>query len=160
MANSRKKRQRKAWNRFGDIGRAVLVGAATLMPLRPGTNPARVSAASCLTAIKFLTKALKMTVPEERPDGDDNESFPSEHAAQCVAAAMIIEREYPGPVGALAYGLAGLVSMSRIEAKKHHPRDVIAGGLIGCAVVLATRQLRLVLNGVSQVSSRLPSAPF
>lgn len=150
MASSRKKRKREAWNRFGDVGRGALVATATLMPRRSGAEPARVSAGACLIAIKFIVKALKLAVPERRPDGEDNKSFPSEHAAQCVAAAMIIEREYPGKVGALAYGLAAVVSMSRIEGKKHHPRDVIAGALIGCAAVFASLKLRLALEGASR----------
>jgi membrane-associated phospholipid phosphatase len=150
MAHSRKKRQREAWNRFGDVGREVLVTLATLMLRRTSANPAHASAGACLIAIKFIVKALKLAVPERRPDGKDNRSFPSEHAAQCVAAAMIIEREYPGRVGALAYGLAAIVSMSRIEGNKHHPRDVIAGALIGCGAVFASLKLRLALEGVSR----------
>jgi len=146
MSGSRKKRKREAWNRFADIGRATLVAGAILLPWRAAANPARVSAAACLLAIKLTTKALKVAVPEQRPDGKDNKSFPSEHAAECVAAAMIIEREYPGTVGALAYGLAAAVSVSRIECKKHRPRDVAAGVLIGCIAVFASLQLRLAVE--------------
>jgi membrane-associated phospholipid phosphatase len=146
MAGAHKKKRREAWNRFADAGRAFLVGAATVLPDRGAANRARVGAGSCLVAIKFLTKVLKKAVPERRPDGDDNKSFPSEHAAECVAAAMIIEREYPGKVGALAYGLAAAVSMSRIESKKHHPRDVIAGALIGVAAVWLSLKVRLAVE--------------
>ena len=135
MPSSRKKKQRKAWNRFGDTGKSLLVGAATLLPQRSSENGARLNAGACLIAIKLITKGLKIVVPERRPDGDDNDSFPSEHAAQCTAAAIIIEREYPGKIGALAYALAAVVSLSRIEGKKHYPRDVLAGALIGCAAV-------------------------
>jgi len=133
VPNSRKKKRRKAWNRFGDTGRSLLVGAATVLPHRSSAN--RLNAGTCLIAIKLITKALKTLMPERRPDGDDNDSFPSEHAAQCTAAAIIIEREYPGKIGALAYALAAAVSLSRIEGKKHYPRDVFAGALIGCAAV-------------------------
>jgi len=137
----KQKRIRKAWNLFGDIGRGGLVAAATLLPDRPGSARPRVNAGLCLYAIKSAVSVLKKVVPERRPDGEDEESFPSEHAAQCVAAAMIIEREYPGQVGALAYGLAGAVCLSRIESRKHHPRDVIAGAAIGAGVVWASLRL-------------------
>jgi len=137
----KKKRMRKAWNWFGDIGRSGLVAAATLLPGRPGAVRRRVNAGLCLFAIKGLVAVLKKAVPERRPDGEDKESFPSEHAAQCVAAAMIIEREYPREVGALAYGLAAAVSLSRVESGKHYPRDVIAGAAIGAAVVWASLRL-------------------
>lgn len=146
MASKRKKRARGRWNRFGDIGRLALVTGATLLPQRAAANPARVSAGTCLLAIKLIAEALKKAVPERRPDGKNNDSFPSEHAAQCVAAAMIIEREYPGKIGALAYGLAAAVSLSRIEGKRHYPRDVVAGAMIGCAAVFASLQLRLAVE--------------
>ena len=143
MASERKKRQRKTWNRFADSGRTLLVCAATLLPDRAHANRARASAGACLIAIKLVTVALKQAIPECRPDGEDNKSFPSEHAAECVAAAMIIEREYPGKIGALAYALAATVSLSRIESKKHYPRDVIAGALIGGAAFWLSLQLRV-----------------
>jgi membrane-associated phospholipid phosphatase len=97
---------------------------------------------------------LKAAVPERRPDGEDDDSFPSEHAAECTAAAMIIEREYPGRVGALAYALAAAVSISRVEAKKHHPRDVLAGALIGASAVWLSLQLSLALERRIQAVAR------
>ena len=135
---SAKKRRREAWNRFGDAGKAVLTGAATLLPDGPGAGPDRASAGACLVAIKLITKGLKLAIPERRPDGEDDESFPSEHAAQCTAAAIIIDREYQGKIGILAYALATIVSLSRIQSKKHHSRDVVAGALIGGAAVWLT----------------------
>jgi membrane-associated phospholipid phosphatase len=146
MTSTRKKKKREAWDRFADAGRMVLVGAATLLPQRAGANQSRISAGGSLLVIKLITKILKEAVPERRPDGEDNESFPSEHAAECVAAAIIIEREYPGKVGALASALAAAVSLARIESKKHHPRDVVAGALIGSAAVWVSLRLRLVVE--------------
>ena len=146
MAGNSKKRKRDAWNLFADAGRAALVGAATVLPHRRAANPDRVGAGACLVTVKLLTEILKKLVPERRPDGEDNESFPSEHAAECVAAAMIIEREYRGQIGALAYGLAAAVSMARIQSKKHRPRDVLAGALIGCSSVWIAHRLRLGAN--------------
>jgi membrane-associated phospholipid phosphatase len=143
MAGKRNKNKREAINRFADTGRVVLVAAATLLPLRPHSNPARVSAGACLFAIKLVSKALKKAIPERRPNGEDKKSFPSEHAAECIAAALIIQREYPGKLSAVAPGLASAVSVSRIDSKKHHPRDVIAGALIGCAAVWISLRLRL-----------------
>jgi membrane-associated phospholipid phosphatase len=141
MARSRKKAKREAWNRFADTGRAALVGAATVLPQRADTK-ARVTAGECFAAIKLITHLLKKAVPERRPDGDNNKSFPSEHAAVCVAAAIIIEREYSGEIGAAAWALAAAVGLARIESKKHYPRDVIAGALIGCASVWISLWLR------------------
>lgn len=146
MASARKKRDREGWNRFADAGRSLLVGTAVLLPLRRRATPARVGSGACLLTIKLLTKLLKKAVPERRPDGDDHKSFPSEHAAECVAAAMIIGREYPGEVGAAASALAASVAFARIEGKKHYPRDVVAGALIGCAAVWISLRLRLAVE--------------
>lgn len=155
MSNSRKKKEREAWDRFGDIGKAILIGTATLLPYRSNSNGRRVSAGACLIGIKLIAKGLKTVVPERRPDGEDDESFPSEHAAQCTAAAIIIEREYPGKIGAIAYALATAVSLSRIESKKHHPRDVAAGALIGCAAVWVAIQFSDRMNGWRSLPERL-----
>jgi membrane-associated phospholipid phosphatase len=38
------------------------------------------------------------------------------------------------------------VSFTRIESKKHHPRDVLAGAAIGCAAVWLSLRLRLSLE--------------
>lgn len=142
----KKQQNRDAWNRFADVGRAMLVGAATVLPHRKGSNPARLGAGTVLLTIKLLTKVLKELVPERRPDGEDDKSFPSEHAAECVASAMIVEREYPGTVGAAAWALAASVSMARIVSKKHHPRDVVAGAVIGSAAVWLSLRMRLEIE--------------
>lgn len=127
-----KKQKHKEWNQFADVGRAGLIGSALALPKR-GPGPGRLSAAICFLGIKSIVEILKIAVPERRPDGDNKKSFPSEHAAECTAAAMIIDKEYSGTIGMLAYALAGAVSIARIEGKKHYPRDVMAGALIGCA---------------------------
>lgn len=141
-----RKKRRGVWDRFADAGRALLVGAAGILPQRAAANRGRISAGACLIAIKLITTAIKHAVPERRPDGENNKSFPSEHAAECVAAAMIIEREYPGTMGAAAYALAAAVSFARIKSKKHYPRDVLAGALIGCGAVWISLQLRLAME--------------
>jgi hypothetical protein len=62
-------------------------------------------------------------------------SFPSEHSAAAWAVAGVIGHEYPGPLPKLmAYGLASLVSFSRIRGEQHFPSDVLIGGVIGSLV--------------------------
>src|SRR5712664_2246714 len=59
-------------------------------------------------------------------------SFPSEHAAAAWSVAGVIAHEYPGPfTKIMAYGLASLVSVSRLKAHQHFPSDVVVGSLIG-----------------------------
>jgi membrane-associated phospholipid phosphatase len=79
----------------------------------------------------MLTKLLKEIVGERRPDGDNGNSFPSEHAALCVAAAIFIEREHRRRIGTAAWALAAGIGLARIESKRHYPSDVLAGAAIG-----------------------------
>jgi hypothetical protein len=62
-------------------------------------------------------------------------SFPSEHAAAAWSVAGVVAHEYPGPfTKIMAYGLASLVSVSRVKANQHFPSDVLVGSLIGSLV--------------------------
>jgi len=59
-------------------------------------------------------------------------SFPSEHAAAAWSVAGVIAHEYPSPfVKVMAYGLASLVSVSRVKTHQHFPSDVLVGSVIG-----------------------------
>ena len=59
-------------------------------------------------------------------------SFPSEHATAAWAVAGVIGHEYPGPIPKiLAYGLASLVSYSRVKGVQHFPSDVFIGSIVG-----------------------------
>jgi membrane-associated phospholipid phosphatase len=73
-------------------------------------------------------EAMKYTLRRERPFQGDGSgpffqggtSFPSEHAAAAWSVAGVIAHEYPGPLPKIvAYGLASLVSFSRIRGKQH-----------------------------------------
>lgn len=46
-------------------------------------------------------------------------SFPSSHASQAFAVAAVVADRYDQPVGAIAYGLAGLVGLSRLVQDRH-----------------------------------------
>lgn len=116
--------------------------AATILPELPRARNPRVSVGFSLLGVRLVVTALKKLFPEERPDGEDKQSFPSEHAAECAASALIIGREYPGVPAVSAYALASAVALSRIAAKKHHPRDVAVGAAIGALAVLSSAQLR------------------
>src|SRR6202165_5994877 len=59
-------------------------------------------------------------------------SFPSEHAAAAWSVAGVIAHEYPGPLPKIfAYGLASIVSFSRVRARQHFPSDMVVGAVIG-----------------------------
>jgi PAP2 superfamily len=76
------------------------------------------------------TGVLKLTVHETRPNGGSH-SFPSGHASTAFAGAEFIRKEYGWGWGTPAYLAAGFVAWSRVEAKQHYTRDVLAGAAIG-----------------------------
>ena len=78
-----------------------------------------------------ITYALKYSVHEERPNGEDSHSFPSGHAAVTFAGAEFIRKEYGWGWGIPAYVAATFVGFSRVNAKEHYTWDVISGATIG-----------------------------
>ena len=137
------------YNTISNAGIGALVGGAAGMWLLsyPSRNEhwretgllAGQAALNSLVAVE----ALKYSLGRERPlqgDGSGHffqggTSFPSEHAAAAWAVAGVIGHEYPGPVPKLlAYGLASLVSYSRIRAEQHFPADVFVGSIVGSLI--------------------------
>lgn len=78
-----------------------------------------------------VSYGLKYAVQEERPNGKDNGSFPSAHAAVTFTGAEFIRKEYGWWWGAPAYLAAGYVGWSRTETGHHYGHDVLAGAAIG-----------------------------
>jgi membrane-associated phospholipid phosphatase len=86
-------------------------------------------------------EGMKYSLRRERPYQGDGSgpffqsggtSFPSEHAAAAWSVAGVIAHEYPGTfTKIMAYGLASLVSVSRVKAHQHFPSDVVVGSVMG-----------------------------
>jgi len=78
-----------------------------------------------------LSYALKFTISKERPNGENNYSFPSAHTSVAFASAAFVKKRYGWEYGLPAYALAGYVGYTRIKANKHDGWDVLAGAAIG-----------------------------
>jgi membrane-associated phospholipid phosphatase len=88
-----------------------------------------------------LFEGLKLVTGRERPTVSDGhghffhggDSFPSGHAMESFALASVIAHEYRNKkiVPVLAYGLAALVSASRLSGRQHFASDVVVGGAMG-----------------------------
>jgi membrane-associated phospholipid phosphatase len=74
---------------------------------------------------------LKQLVREQRPDGSDWHSFPSDTAALAFAPAAFMWDRYGWQYGVPAYLAAGYVGYARVNAKQHHWYDVAASAAIG-----------------------------
>jgi len=80
------------------------------------------------------TEVIKVTVRRERPNGQDNQSFPSGHTSNAFALASVAQLHYGWKVGVPAYLLAGVMGASRINQDKHWFSDVVAGAALGYVV--------------------------
>jgi len=80
------------------------------------------------------TILLKTAVGRERPNGEDDKSFPSGHTSNAFALAAVAERHYGWKVGVPAYAVASAVAVSRLQRNKHYLSDVVAGAAVGYIV--------------------------
>ena len=77
---------------------------------------------------------LKVSVRRERPDGHNNQSFPSAHTSHAFAMATVAQQYYGWKVGVPAYLFAGTMGVSRLRQNKHWLSDVMAGATLGYIV--------------------------
>jgi membrane-associated phospholipid phosphatase len=80
------------------------------------------------------TTLLKEVVRRERPNGEDQLSFPSGHASNAFTLAAVAERHYGWKAGLPAYTAASLIAVSRLQRNKHYLSDVMAGATLGYIV--------------------------
>ena len=79
------------------------------------------------------TYALKSTIDKERPDGSDQDSFPSGHTSLAFQGASFIHKRYGLEYSIPAYVGATFVGYSRVKSDKHDVGDVLAGAALGVA---------------------------
>jgi membrane-associated phospholipid phosphatase len=80
-----------------------------------------------------LVQVVKVAVRRERPDGSNNMSFPSGHAASSFATAGVLHRHYGWKAGAPAYLVGSYVALARMAWNRHHATDVVMGAGFGLA---------------------------
>ena len=132
--------------RGGDVLQIVLPVTAFAMTFGlkdyEGTRQLTKSFLATMTA----TLALKVAIDAERPDGG-GQSFPSGHTAAAFAGASFMQRRYGLRVGIPAYGAAAFVAWSRVDADRHHVRDVVAAA--GLAVLSSYTLARPLPNNIT-----------
>ncbi len=110
-------------------------GAWALAKLKGGAVEA-----GALLATRALTDGLKDGSNRMRPDGSDDESFPSGHTSNAFAFATLANRnldsidfleDFRTPLQIGNTVLASGVAWARVEAHKHHPSDVLFGAALG-----------------------------
>ncbi len=118
-----------------------------------------IAAVGTTAAVLFF----KSISSETRPDGTDDRSFPSNHAATAFCAAELLREEYRNVspwYGIAGYTVAAATGYLRLYNNKHWLGDVIAGAGIGIASArIATKLLpmaRRVLFGKNKAAVILP----
>jgi hypothetical protein len=76
------------------------------------------------------TKVLKETVKEERPNGEDDLSFPSSHVSAAMQGSVYLHLRYGLDYAAPAYAATAVVAYSRVDGEYHYWHDVVASMLL------------------------------
>ncbi|HTI31811.1 MAG TPA: phosphatase PAP2 family protein [Sphingomonas sp.] len=121
----------KGWGTASDVGAYGLAAVALGLPLAKGDDKGALEAAFSLGAAEGATQILKAAIPETRPDGSNRKSFPSGHTALAFAGAATIQQREGWGAAIPAYAVAAFVGVARVEARKHHWYDCVAGAAIG-----------------------------
>jgi len=80
-----------------------------------------------------VTYALKASISKTRPNGEDDDSFPSAHSSVAFQGAAFIHKRYGWKYAIPAYLGSTYVAWSRVESDNHFTVDVVAGAAIGMA---------------------------
>lgn len=126
-----------AFRTYGDIASWGVPAAAGLISVIKEDDDGLIQLGTGFAISMAATFGLKKTVNRTRPDGSDNESFPSGHTARAFAGASYLHYRYGLKYGIPAYALSAAVGAARVDADKHHWTDVIASAVIANLVALA-----------------------
>ena len=75
-------------------------------------------------------QALKLVVNEERPNEENEKSFPSGHASYSFSGASFIHFRYGFKYAAIPYLGAIFTAYARVQTDEHYVHDVVAGAIL------------------------------
>ncbi|MCL1122940.1 phosphatase PAP2 family protein [Shewanella surugensis] len=118
--------------RSGDIIHLLLPAAAMSATLIYEDNyKGSIQLIESVGVSRLSVEALKYSIDKTRPDGSNDDSFPSGHTADTFATATFIQQRYGWKWAIPAYIGASYVGYSRINSDQHYLEDVLAGAAIG-----------------------------
>ena len=115
----------------------VLLGTATAIYVtgrakdQPRVSHVGMDLIEALAISELMTQSLKHITNRERPDGSDDTSFPSGHAADTFAFATALERHLGWKYAVPAYIFSSYVAISRLPANRHWLSDAVFGSTVG-----------------------------
>ncbi len=118
---------------YGDVASYAIPSTAAVITVWQDTGPdwdglLQFGISGGLTA--GIVQGLKHGIDRDRPNGEDDKSFPSSHTSTAFSGASYLHYRYGWQYGTPAYIAAAAVGASRVDADKHHVGDVIAGAAI------------------------------
>lgn len=114
-----------------------------------------------------VAQALKPAVGRERPNGQNDRSFPSAHSTNAFSTASVISHDLDVipyfstktnsklAIRAASQTLAALTAWGRVEAGLHFPSDVLFGAAIGNYFTAVFREAFRLSKGGGDVSARV-----
>jgi undecaprenyl-diphosphatase len=97
-----------------------------------------------LVPTNAAVELIKRVTDRTRPDGEhrpSNASFPSSHAANIFALAVVLGRRWRRALP-LFLLVAVAVSYSRVYLDRHYASDVLVGAALGAAIAIAVARWR------------------
>jgi membrane-associated phospholipid phosphatase len=113
------------------LGTASVIYAIGRIGDHPKASHLGMDLIEAIVMSEAITIPVKYAAMRERPDGSNNLSFPSGHAADTFAFATALERHLNWRYSVPAYVFASYVAVSRLVADKHWLSDVVFGASVG-----------------------------
>jgi len=122
---------------YGAFGFQSLVGVGVYgIGWLAGSSSLAITGADIMRAqlvSQVWVQGIKFTAQRTRPDGSNDQSFPSGHSASAFATAAVLHRHYGWKVGIPAYLVGGYVATARVHDNRHYLSDVVFGAAMGFA---------------------------
>jgi membrane-associated phospholipid phosphatase len=116
--------------RVGDVLSLALPAGTAAVELWRGDRAGAWQLAQVFALTTGVTEILKETTGVSRPDGSDDKSFPSGHAARAFSAAAYVQQRH-GWLAAWPLWLAGTyVGHTRVQADRHRWSEVAVAGAL------------------------------
>lgn len=122
--------QADATRRSGEVLSWALPAGVAAVELWRGDREGAWQFGQSLAVTLAATEVLKRSVHSRRPDGSDEESFPSGHASRAFAAATYVHRRHGFEAAWPVYLGAAWVGHSRVHADQHRWRDIAGSALL------------------------------
>ncbi|MDW6003981.1 phosphatase PAP2 family protein [Vibrio mangrovi] len=95
------------------------------------------------------TTVLKETVKEERPNGENDRSFPSAHVSAAMQGSVYLHLRYGLDYAAPAYAATAVVAYSRVDGEYHYWHDVIASMILAGGIQYSISEMGYGISNLS-----------